>query len=114
MALDEQNDRELDLAIGRIRLLHSMILAFGGIPLLYMGDEIGLLNDHSYRDNPNLAGDNRWMHRPFMDWEKVAERDDSLDVSGKLFQSIKQLIQVRKRSVCPSCRSSRICSVDKQ
>ena len=97
-ALEEENRRELDLAIGRIRLLHSMILAFGGIPLLYMGDEIGLLNDASFQDEPNLAGDNRWMHRPYMDWGKAVERDDWQTSTGKIFQNIKLLVQARKRS----------------
>ncbi|MDX1412581.1 MAG: alpha-amylase family protein [Candidatus Promineifilaceae bacterium] len=97
-ALELEDDHALVLAIGRIRLLHSMILAFGGIPLLYMGDEIGLLNDLTYQDDPDLAGDNRWMHRPFMDWDKVAERQDWLTVSGQIFQNIKQLIRARKLS----------------
>ena len=53
-----------------------MILAFGGIPLLYMGDEIGLLNDDSYLQDPNLAADNRWLHRPRMDWALAEKRED--------------------------------------
>ncbi len=88
----------VNLAVGRILLLHSMILAFGGVPLLYMGDEIGLINDHSYADHPDLADDNRWMHRPFMDWEKAAERHDWKRVSGRIFQGMRQLIQVRKKT----------------
>jgi amylosucrase len=72
----EQRNWAKDLALRRILLIHSMILAFGGMPLLYMGDEIGLLNDDSYLDDPNLAGDNRWLHRPCMDWELAAKRDD--------------------------------------
>ncbi|MCZ7671409.1 MAG: alpha-amylase family glycosyl hydrolase [Chloroflexi bacterium] len=74
IALERGSAPEIDLALRRITLLHSMILAFGGIPLLYMGDEIGLLNDHSYLQEPNLAGDNRWLHRPRMDWKLAAER----------------------------------------
>ncbi|NCF65501.1 MAG: alpha-amylase [Chloroflexi bacterium] len=89
---------EVNRAIGRILLLHSMILAFGGIPLIYMGDEIGLLNDHSYEDNRDLARDNRWMHRPFMDWEKVADRHDWTSVNGRIFQGMRRLIQVRKKT----------------
>jgi amylosucrase len=91
-----QEKEEVNLAIGRILLIHSMILAFGGIPLLYMGDEIGLLNDSSYLDQPNLAQDNRWMHRPFMDWEKAAARHDWQTTDGRLFQGMRQLISVRK------------------
>ncbi|MEJ2750023.1 MAG: alpha-amylase family protein, partial [Anaerolineae bacterium] len=69
IALEQGDAKAIDLAVRRIILLHAMILAFGGIPLLYMGDELGLLNDMSYLDDPNLASDNRWLHRPWMDWE---------------------------------------------
>jgi amylosucrase len=89
---------EVNLAIGRILLIHSMILAFGGIPLLYMGDEIGLLNDDSYEADPNLAQDNRWLHRPFMDWEQAAKRHDWATTNGRLFHGMRQLISVRKKT----------------
>ena len=95
---DEVNWQEVDFALRRILLLHSMILAFGGIPLLYMGDEIGLLNDYGYEDDGNLASDNRWMHRPFMDWQKAQERGDGTAVSGRLFQGLQQLIRARKET----------------
>lgn len=55
-------------AIDRILLAHSVILAFGGMPVIWMGDEVGLLNDHSYEADPALADDNRWVHRPPMRW----------------------------------------------
>ena len=71
----ELNDPELlNLSIERILLGFSLICGFGGLPLLYMGDELGMLNDVSYLNNPDLASDNRWMHRPHMDWEKAAKR----------------------------------------
>jgi len=93
----ERGAHDTNLALRRITLLHSMILAFGGIPLLYMGDEIGLLNDDSYLADSNLAGDNRWLHRPRMDWALVARREDG-GVNGRLFQSLVSLIQARKRT----------------
>lgn len=98
LALAQGNDYETDLALRRIELLYSMILAFGGIPLLYMGDEIGLLNDDSYLQDPHRAGDNRWLHRPRMDWKLAAKRDDREGVNGRLFQSLVSLIQARKRT----------------
>ncbi|MBU2360611.1 MAG: alpha-glucosidase C-terminal domain-containing protein [Alphaproteobacteria bacterium] len=58
----------IDMAIARIRLGHALIASYGGIPLIYMGDEIGLTNDHSYLTEPALADDGRWMQRPAMDW----------------------------------------------
>jgi amylosucrase len=63
----------LDIACARLELLYAVIYAYGGIPLLYMGDELGLRNDLSYLSNPAKADDNRWMHRPQMDWS-VADR----------------------------------------
>ncbi len=96
-ALETGDTTAIDLAIGRILLLHAMIFAFGGIPLIYMGDEIGLLNDHSYLNDPDLADDNRWMHRPPMDWAKAAKRTDEKSIEGRIFQSLLRLIDARKR-----------------
>ena len=62
----------IDRAIDRILLGHALIASWGGIPLIYMGDEIGLLNDWSYRQNPDHAHDSRWLHRPRMDWGLAA------------------------------------------
>lgn len=98
LALEKKDWHELDLAIRRILLLHNMIFAFGGIPLIYMGDEIGLLNDYSYLDDPHLEEDNRWMHRPHMDWQKAEERQDWQHVTGRIFQGLRQMIQARKRT----------------
>jgi amylosucrase len=33
-----------------------------------MGDELGLLNDPAWAEEPEHAGDNRWVHRPRMPW----------------------------------------------
>ncbi|MCP4428645.1 MAG: alpha-amylase [Chloroflexi bacterium] len=98
IALEKGDEPAIDLAIRRILLLNSMILAFGGIPLLYMGDEIGLLNDDSYLDDPDLANDNRWLHRPFMDWEAAARRTDKSAIEGHIFQGIVKLVQARKQT----------------
>ena len=54
----------VELAIRRVLLLHAVAFAHGGLPLIYMGDELGLLNDASYLDDPHRRDDNRWMHRP--------------------------------------------------
>jgi amylosucrase len=51
-------------AVNKILLLHSLILSFGGIPLVYNGDAFGVVNDYSYRDDPSKSNDNRWIHRP--------------------------------------------------
>jgi len=95
-ALERQDAAAAELALRRILLIHNLIFAFGGIPLLYMGDELALLNDASYLDDPNLAADNRWMHRPPMDWATAAERRDWWSPAGRVFRGLTHLLAVRR------------------
>jgi amylosucrase len=98
-ALVVEDSRTTDLAIRRILLLYNLIFAYGGIPLIYMGDEIGLLNDYDYRNKPDLAGDNRWMHRPAMDWALAAERRDWWTIPGRIFKGIVQMHSARRQTI---------------
>lgn len=68
-ALEDGDEEGVDRAVDRILLGHALIASFGGIPLIYMGDEIALMNDETYLDDPDRAHDSRWIHRPRMDWE---------------------------------------------
>ena len=95
-ALKEETEQEVELAIRRILLMHSIILTIGGIPLIYLGDEIGTLNDYSFRNDPVKATDSRWVHRPFIDWEKVELRENTQSVEGRIFNGLKRLIEMRK------------------
>ena len=96
-ALIQPDGSATDLAVRRILLLHAMILAFNGIPAIYMGDELGLLNDWHYQDDPHLADDNRWLHRPRMDWTQAEQRHDRQTVSARLFHGICNMIQTVKQ-----------------
>lgn len=93
------NSREIELAIRRILLLHNLIMVHGGIPLLYMGDEVALLNDEDYLNDLDHANDNRWLHRPLMDWETARLRHDETTIVGKVFQGIQRLIMTRKKTL---------------
>jgi amylosucrase len=86
----------VELAVRRILLLHAVAFAHGGLPLIYMGDELGLLNDPSYSEDPDCADDNRWMHRPAMDWEAAARRHDVATVEGRLWSGLQRLIAARR------------------
>lgn len=95
-ALNEEGPAEVELAIRRILLIHGIILTVGGIPLLYLGDEIGTLNDYSYQNDPAKAADSRWVHRPRADWARYARRHDPQTIEGRIYAGLRQLIQLRK------------------
>ena len=95
-AVQAGNQAAIKVAIQRIVLLYSVIFSYGGIPLIYMGDEIGLFNDYSYLNDPKKAADNRWMHRPYMDWARAAKRHNPATIPGQLYQQMQILIKARK------------------
>lgn len=99
----EYEDQELiELAIRRILLLHGVLLSIGGIPLLYLGEEWGMLNDYDFVREPAKAGDTRWIHRPKMKWEYLKTLEGHGDVQHgeirkRIFESIRRLIDLRKQ-----------------
>ncbi|WP_299879549.1 amylosucrase [uncultured Cocleimonas sp.] len=95
-ALLAEDKEAIDNAIKKTLLLYAMILSYGGIPLLYYGDELGTINDSSYLQDPVKAEDNRWVHRPSIDWENAEQRYVSGTVENRLFNAIKKMISVRK------------------
>jgi amylosucrase len=95
-ALASGDPSALDLAIRRMLLGNALIASFGGIPLLYMGDEIGLLNDMTYLAEPDKAHDNRWMHRPKMDWRLAAAAESGSTPQGRLLAGVRAIMARRK------------------
>ncbi len=95
-AIEQNDEARIERAIQRIMLMYGMVLSFGGIPLLYYGDEIGTLNDSSYLQDESKSGDNRWLHRPHIDWEKAERRHEQGSVEQKIFDGLKKMIAVRK------------------
>ncbi|WP_153559059.1 amylosucrase [Roseimaritima sediminicola] len=103
LAIEEDDELAKQEAIGRILLLQGVVLSIGGIPLLYLGEEWGMLNDYDFVKDPAKAGDTRWVHRPKMKWEFLEELDDSLTAEGgsirrTLYRSLQHMIAVRKSS----------------
>ena len=80
----------------RVVLAHALALSTGGIPLLYLGDEVAQLNDYSYAERPEEAGDSRWVHRPFRSEQNYAERMDADTPAGRVFSRLTRLIDVRR------------------
>ena len=95
-ALDLDDQDAVNLAIDQILLLHGLIMSYGGIPLLYYGDEVGTLNEFTFLDDESKARDTRWLHRPHIDWEKAERRHEHGSVEQRIFDGLKKMISVRK------------------
>src|SRR6187402_830965 len=83
-------------AIERILLAYSIAMSTGGIPLIYLGDEVGVVNDYSYINEPSHADDSRWVHRPVYPADRYSMRNDPTTTPGRVFAGILHLIQLRK------------------
>jgi len=92
----EGDGEGIDSAVDRILMGHALIASWGGIPLIYMGDEIALMNDYGYVTDRTHAHDSRWLHRPMMDWAR-ADRlpDGGRTPQGRVFDGIRRILARR-------------------
>jgi amylosucrase len=95
-ALEGRDPGALAAAIRRLESMYAVVFSFGGIPLIYMGDELALRNDIGWAEDPAHAHDNRWMHRPLMDWDAAARRHDPGSLEGRVFAAIRGLADARR------------------
>ncbi|MFQ3231577.1 MAG: amylosucrase [Reinekea sp.] len=93
----DANSSSNDIAVRRALLLHGIMLAFKGIPLIYLGDELATTNDFSYLDNPNHSDDSRWVHRVAFDKSRADKRNDTESLEGRLYQGLQHLIEIRTK-----------------
>ena len=96
-ALDANNPYMVDESIDRMMLIYSMLFAYEGLPLLYAGDEIGQLNDYSYKNDADKQPDTRWLHRFPYKWDDWSKRQNFSTVQGRIFQRLQKLIFSRKQ-----------------
>jgi amylosucrase len=101
-ALELDDPALLDQALRRFELLYAIAFSYGGIPLIWMGDELAMLNDRSYRRDPQRSSDSRWLHRPEMDWDRARQRHDAATVPGRAFATLAHL--ARTRASLPALR----------
>ncbi len=87
----------IEHAIRRILLVHGIAMSYGGIPLIYLNDEIGMLNDYDYQRDPAKAGDSRWAHRPARDWAASERRHDPASVQGRIFAGLMHMAAMRRQ-----------------
>ena len=95
-ALETGDPGALTAAIRRLESMYAVAFSFGGIPLIYMGDELAMRNDPGWVRDPARGHDNRWMHRPAMDWAAAARRHDPESTEGRVFAAIRGLAEARR------------------
>ena len=94
--LEEGNAELIEQAIRKTLLMHSGIMSFGGIPLVYYGDELACTNDYSFLEDPSKQDDNRWLNRPIIDWKKAAKRNQPGTIEHRVFSALQRMIALRK------------------
>lgn len=87
----------VEAGIAKVLLGHALVMGWGGIPVIWMGDELGLRGDDAWASEPGHESDNRWAHRPWMDEGALAARHDEATVPGRLFAGVRHLAQARAR-----------------
>jgi len=92
----ENNHTIIKTAVSKILMLHGIILSYGGIPLIYAGDEIGTLNDYSFKDNDDYKDDSRWVNRPIQDWGVVKQLTKRDTYNSQIFNGLQKMIKLRK------------------
>ena len=95
-AIYERNENALVLGVAADIMLHALMFTLKGIPVLYSGDEIGMLNDYSYHEDPKKADDSRFIHRGKFDWELSEERNTEGTVQNIVFTRLSELEAIRK------------------
>ncbi len=87
----------LKLSVKKILLMQAHSFFIGGVPMMFYGDECGYTNDYSYLNEPGKSYDNRWMHRPVIDWNKNKSIDETGTMEEKIFNGTQKLIAIRKQ-----------------
>ncbi|MGB5331371.1 MAG: amylosucrase [Woeseiaceae bacterium] len=98
-ALKEETDVEVELAIARVLLLYSVIFSIGGIPLIYLGDELAMLNDYSYLDDEVRHDDTRWAQRPRFEKSHFLAVKSPDAPAHRLYKGFRNLSRARRKAV---------------
>lgn len=94
----KKNDKvAIGVAIKRMRMLYGVLCSIGGVPLIFLGEEWGTLNDYDYLKSEEKADDSRWVHRTRMNWEYLEEGAGEDPVHHRVFKMVQQIFLTRKK-----------------
>ena len=96
-ALERADSELIERAVRRITLLMGIQVSIGGLPLLYAGDEYGMINDYTYLTDPSKVNDSRWVHRCRKRWEAKEDLADQDTIEWRFFRETAKLFNLRKR-----------------
>jgi amylosucrase len=96
-AVEWNSADEIENALRKIILMQAHSMFMGGIPMLFYGDELAYTNDYSYLQDPGKSYDNRWMHRPIMNWERNEKRKEHTTFEYRIFNETKKMISTRNK-----------------
>lgn len=95
----EQNKEAMETAVREDLMLHAYMLTQSGIPMLYSGDELGQVNDYSYKEDPAKCADSRYIHRGKLQWELAENKNNPTTVQGSIFQTLDRLEKIRGQEI---------------
>ncbi len=96
-AKDQHASMLFELSIKRIKMLNGLLFFYQGAPMIYAGDDIGMINDKSYLEDDTKKDDSRWIHRPYYDWQLYDDIMHQKDQRFEIHRDLKQLIVLRKK-----------------
>ena len=95
----ERDEEAMNAAVREDIMLHAYMLTQSGIPMLYSGDELGQVNDYSYKNDPEKCADSRYIHRGKLPWELAEDKEDVTTVQGNIFQTLDRLEKIRRQEI---------------
>ncbi len=96
-ALKNGDENAVSQSIDKILMMQALSFYIGGMPMLFYGDELGYTNDYSYLEDPGKSYDNRWMHRPVMDWERIKQIEIRGTTEERIFSGTQKLLEIRRK-----------------
>lgn len=81
--------------INALRMANAILYGWGGVPVIWSGDELAQFNDPNWDTEPGHETDSRWAGRPRLDERLMATRWDRSTIEGRVFTDLAHMGRVR-------------------